>query len=58
MYSNNMSFFIVGNKSIKLASRFSKIDFSRRSLIVQLSFSAKTAPNELFLEECLMLLLF
>ena len=51
-------FVIVGNISIHLPSPFSKTGRLGRFLIVRLNLSAKTAPKEVFLEKCLMLLLF
>ena len=43
-------FVIMGMTSIQLPSPFSKTGRLRRSLIVLLKRSAKTAPYELFLE--------
>ena len=51
-------FDIAGKTSIQLPSHFSKTGLLRRSLIVRLNLSAKRAPNELFLEYCLKILLF
>ena len=43
-------FVIVGKTSIQQPSHFSKTGFLRRSLILRLNLSAKTAPYEIFLE--------
>ena len=43
-------FVLLANISIQLLSPFSKTGFLRRSQILLLNISAKTAPNELFLE--------
>ena len=57
MYSIIILFsYIVGKTSVQLASLRSKTGLSRRSLIVRLKRSTKTAARLVFLEKCLLLL--
>ena len=51
-------FVIVGNTSIQLASPSSKTGFIGRTPILQLNFSVKTAPVDVFLEQFSLLLTF
>ena len=46
------------NSSVHLLSTFSKTGLLRRSLIVRLNLPAKTAPKNVSLEKCLILLIF
>ena len=47
----------MGNISIQLPFYFSKTGLLRRSLIVRLERFAKSAPRDVLLEQCLVLML-